>query len=156
MPSRSYTNQFDGSYIEYATLHVPSAVINDFKATEPWCNFGKIVPIDDEEIPQCEAPTISYQGGELEFACITEGAQIHYEIGGIQASSGTTQGGKVPVSTHITVTAYATAKGYSRSETVEYQLPINPGLRGDINQDGKVTVADATEVANIILEKKGE
>lgn len=119
MPSRSYTNQFDGSYIEYATLHVPSAVINDFKATEPWCNFGKIVPIDDEEIPQCEAPTISYQGGELEFACTT-------------------------------------AKGYSRSETVEYQLPINPGLRGDINQDGKVTVADATEVANIILEKKGE
>lgn len=73
----------------------------------------------------------------------------------ILAASGSTKGGKINVHTsHITVTAYATAIGYLRSETVEYQLPFNSGLRGDVNQDGEVNVADAIEVANIILEKE--
>lgn len=58
--------------------------------------------------------------------------------------------------THVTITAYATANGHLRSETVEYQLPINLGLCGDVNQDGEVNVADAVRLSNIILEKEGE
>lgn len=154
LPAYTGTDLFD-HYIYNATLHVPSAVINDFRNSSPWTSFGEIVPTDEDVIPQCEAPTISYQGGELEFTCATEDAQIHYEIGGTQASSGSTEGGKVTISTHITVTAYATANGYLRSETVEYQLPFNPGLRGDVNQDGEVNVADALEVSRIILENEG-
>lgn len=156
-----YTDQFDGSYVEYATLHVPAAVIDDFKSSAPWSSFGKIVPIDDVDILQCETPVINYKDGKLKFTCATEEALIHYEIGGTQAASGlveTTEKetGEVEVPTLITVTAYATANGYRRSETVEYQLPFNPGMRGDVNQDGEVTVADAVEVTNIILEKESK
>ena len=54
---RPCTNAFAGSYIEYATLHVPPALVNDYKQTEPWKNFGTIVATDgdapeDPEVPE--------------------------------------------------------------------------------------------------------
>lgn len=39
-------NAFDGSYIEYVTLHVPESSINSYGAVEPWKNFKNIVKID--------------------------------------------------------------------------------------------------------------
>ena len=33
---------FEGSYIEYATLHVLFSLIDSYKATDPWKNFGTI------------------------------------------------------------------------------------------------------------------
>ena len=48
MPStESYA--FDGSYPEYATLHVPAASIDSYKASAPWSSFGKIVALTPEE-----------------------------------------------------------------------------------------------------------
>ena len=43
------SDAFDGSYPEYATLHVPDASIDSYKATAPWSSFGKIVALTDEE-----------------------------------------------------------------------------------------------------------
>mgnify|MGYP003300868576 CR=1 FL=1 len=43
------SNAFDGSYPEYATLHVPAASIDSYKATEPWYYFGKIVALTPDE-----------------------------------------------------------------------------------------------------------
>ena len=34
---------FNGSYIEYATLHVPDASVNVYKQAEPWKIFKSIV-----------------------------------------------------------------------------------------------------------------
>ena len=39
-------NAFDGSYIEYVTLHVPEASISSYGAVGPWKNFKSIVKID--------------------------------------------------------------------------------------------------------------
>ena len=39
----TYSNAFDGSYPEYATLHVPAASLESYKTTSPWSKFGKIV-----------------------------------------------------------------------------------------------------------------
>ena len=39
-------NAFYGSYIEYATLHVPYASIEAYQVAEPWKNFKSIVKID--------------------------------------------------------------------------------------------------------------
>lgn len=38
---------FYGSSVKSATLHVPAASVWDYKAREPWKNFGSIVPLDD-------------------------------------------------------------------------------------------------------------
>ena len=37
---------FDGSYINYATLHVPESAIESYKTTAPWSGFQKIVSIE--------------------------------------------------------------------------------------------------------------
>ena len=43
------SNVFNGSYPEYATLHVPDASIDSYQAREPWGSFGKIVALTPEE-----------------------------------------------------------------------------------------------------------
>ena len=42
-------NAFDGSYVEYATLHVPANALDTYKTTAPWNNFGTIVAIEGEQ-----------------------------------------------------------------------------------------------------------
>jgi len=44
----SNTDIFDGSYIEYATLHVPEEAIDSYKATEPWSRFKTFVSVTDD------------------------------------------------------------------------------------------------------------
>ena len=41
---------FDGSYPEYATLHVPTNALGSYKATAPWNCFGNIVCLTDEDM----------------------------------------------------------------------------------------------------------
>ena len=42
-----YTVQiFDNSFVEYATLYVPSSLIEQYKAKSPWSGFGKIEELD--------------------------------------------------------------------------------------------------------------
>lgn len=41
-------DSFDGLDMENITLHVPSNVIDSYKNTAPWSNFGKIVAISDD------------------------------------------------------------------------------------------------------------
>ena len=48
VPSTEY-NVFNNSDIRKATLHVPAASIEQYKATAPWSDFGTIVAIDDTE-----------------------------------------------------------------------------------------------------------
>ena len=43
------SDAFEDSYPEYATLHVPAASIDSYKAKSPWSSFGKIVALTDEE-----------------------------------------------------------------------------------------------------------
>ena len=43
------SDAFEGSYPEYATLHVPDASIESYKAEAPWSSFGKIVGLSEEE-----------------------------------------------------------------------------------------------------------
>ncbi|MEE1153511.1 MAG: leucine-rich repeat domain-containing protein, partial [Prevotella sp.] len=42
------SDAFDRSNPEYATLHVPAASIDSYKATSPWSSFGKIVALTGE------------------------------------------------------------------------------------------------------------
>ena len=44
----TYSNAFNGSYPENATLHVPAASIESYKAKSPWSSFGKIISLSTE------------------------------------------------------------------------------------------------------------
>ena len=42
-------NSFSSEEIENATLHVPAASVEMYKETHPWADFGRIVPLTDED-----------------------------------------------------------------------------------------------------------
>ena len=73
---------FNGSYIEYATLHVPSSAFSYYQTTKPWSKFGTIKALEDtgEETKKCETPTISFVDGKLTFSCATEGVEYVSEV----------------------------------------------------------------------------
>ena len=92
------SNAFDGSYIEYATLHVPAASIEQYKATEPWSDFGAIVPLTDEDaiaevqaVPvliQTQGNTITVEGAEAGTEIILYGAN-GVQLDSVIATTGT-------------------------------------------------------------------
>ena len=65
---------FEGSHIEYSTLHVPSSAYTNYKRNYPWSKFGTIKTLEggEVEMPKCEKPTISYVNGQLKMNCATE------------------------------------------------------------------------------------
>ena len=109
-------NAFNGSYIEYATLHVPAGAINSYKATAPWSRFGTIKTIENVTLEKCATPVISYIDGEIVLTCSTEGAEIKTNV--------TTENGNEFTGTRFefipthTFTAYATKEKYEDSDEV--------------------------------------
>ena len=69
VPSAS-SDAFDGSDIEYATLHVHDGSIESYKAKTPWSSFGKIVTLDPAML--VESITLSQSS-----ATMTEGETLN-------------------------------------------------------------------------------
>lgn len=150
----AYENTFAGSFIEYATLHVPASVVDAYKSTEPWSNFKEIVAVDGSEIPEtpkCATPTITYKNGKINFSCETEGVEYVSTI-----SAGDTKSyfaGEITLTNKYTVSVYATKDGYDKSDTATLDIIGSAGAFGDLNEDGEVNVADHVELSKIILNK---
>ncbi len=119
------SNAFDGSYTEYATLHVPAASVEQYKATAPWSNFGTIAATDGT-IPEpptpekCATPTISYSKGELTFSCNTEGAEFISEIKDADIKKHYTA--SVSLTATYNISVYATKANYENSDTIQATL----------------------------------
>lgn len=45
----TYSDAFNNSYINLATLHVPAESIDAYKAAEPWKDFKEIVALTDSD-----------------------------------------------------------------------------------------------------------
>ena len=43
-------NTFQGSHVEYATLHVPANALNSYKEVAPWSYFGTLVELTQDDI----------------------------------------------------------------------------------------------------------
>ena len=78
-------------YTENATLHVPAASVEQYKATEPWSNFGTIVPLTDEDaIAEVQAVPvlIQTQGNTITVEGTEAGTEIIlYGVNGVQLDS---------------------------------------------------------------------
>ena len=110
-------------------IKVPSEYLQDYKDA-----FGKDYKYiyawnshesGDEEKPvsQCSTPSISYEAGELKFACETAGAKYHYTISdNDMATDALSEDGKVSLSAAYNISVYATADGYTASEKAEATL----------------------------------
>ena len=117
---------FEGSGIEYSTLHVLGSSLSSYKTTAPWSGFGTIKALEgtEAETKKCEKPVISYANGELDFTCSTEGVEFASEIKCDDVNKFNTS--KVSLSACYDISVTATKAGYDNSDVATatlYWLP---------------------------------
>ena len=122
--SRIGDDIFKDSYIEYATLHVPSSALSYYQTKSPWSGFGTIKTLEGTgtggETKKCETPTISFADGELIFNCATEGVEYESEIKSNDINKFYTE--KVSLTACYDISVTATKTGYSNSDVATAKL----------------------------------
>ncbi|MEE1308778.1 MAG: leucine-rich repeat domain-containing protein [Bacteroidaceae bacterium] len=84
------SDAFYSSSTENATLHVPAASVEQYKATAPWSNFGAIVATDENAIAEVQAVPvlIQTQGNTITVEGAEAGTEIIlYGMNGVQLDS---------------------------------------------------------------------
>lgn len=147
VPSTS-TEAFASSYIESATLCIPSNAMDSYNSSEPWKNFEAKVPLILPE--KCATPTITKVNNKISFSCETEGVEFSYEITNKDVKKG--KAGDVELGGIYQVSVYASKEGYDDSDvsTQEFTLGAD-GKIGDVNEDGNVNATDIVRLVNIIM-----
>ena len=110
------SDAFRGSYIEYATLHVPDSALASYQATAPWSSFGTIVSLTEEpgegiiHIPS-KAVLISTQGGILTLSGLAEGTEVAvYTTAGTELATATATNGTATLTTGLEAGSIAIVK----------------------------------------------
>ena len=113
---------FIDSYIEYATLHVPSSALSYYQTSYPWSRFGTIKALEgtDVETKKCETPSISFVDGKLIFSCATEGVEYVSEVTCSDVNKYYSNEINLAACYDITVTAMKT--GYDNSDVATAKL----------------------------------
>ena len=160
LPTTS-NDAFDGSLIEYATLHVPVPSIDIYRTASPWSDFKNIMGIDGiPETPKCATPTISYKNGKLIFNSETDGVEFMSEISDTDIKK--SYDAEIQLSATYTITVYATKFGYENSDVATATLcwidqkPATEGITDGIanipakallikNNGGQLTVEGAVD-----------
>ena len=135
------------------TLYVPASCKSAYEAIDYWKGFKEIVAIATENEKKCMTPTISFTNGKLKYTCETEDVTFHYSISAPEFADNT--GNNIELSSTYTIKVYATKEGYIDSDVATADIDIR-GLKGDVNDDGVVDIADAVNVVDIILRKSEE
>ena len=141
------SNAFNGSYPEYATLHVPDASIDSYKATAPWSSFGKIVGLSGEEpeqpeVEKCATPVVTYAEGKLSFSCETEGAEFVTNV--VAEDAKKYYDAEIELSATYNIEVFATKANCENSDTVNVALVWVEN--GDVNEDTGVISVPAAPV----------
>lgn len=105
----------------------------DYKYVYTWNPNGS--GEGDKPVTKCATPTVSYESGELKFACETAGAKYHYTISDKDmATDAYSENGKVALQAAYEISVYATADGYSASEKAQATLYwLNANLKDATN-----------------------
>ena len=155
------SNAFEGSYIEYSTLHVPASAIESYRTTAPWSGFGKIVTLDGEEpvVPepeQCAKPTIYYNNGKLSFKSETEGANFVSEIKDADVKK--FYDSEIALGVTYMISVYATREGYKDSDVATATLcwiDVDPKKEGITEDGGLVTSVKEQKALPVLIQREG-
>ena len=149
--------------VKNAILYVPSDMVTEYqnagwdRDVGDFVAWKAILPIDNADYPKCATPTIRVDNGILYFECATEGAKFYYEVKSYGGNGNGTydkdKDGDGIILPTITISVYASKKGYTLSDTATMTFKYS-GLKGDLNGDGKVNIADHVELSNIILNQE--
>ena len=136
-----------------ATLYVPYGSKAAYEAADYWKEFKEIIELEGD-VEKCAKPTISYANGKLTFASETEGVEFVSNITVADANSYNSN--EISLTTTYHVTVYATKAGCANSDiaTADINVKGSTGdVNGDVNHDGKISIADVTTLVNVILGK---
>ena len=144
------SNAFDGSYPEYATLHVPDASIDSYKATEPWSSFGKIVGLSagEPEVEKCATPVVTYTEGRLSMSCETEGANYVTKL--VAEDAKEYYDAEIELSATYNIEVYATKANYENSDTVNVALVWVEN--GNVDEETGII---SVEAASVLIQGNG-
>ena len=161
-------NTANNAFSNYnAKLYVPSSAIDDYKATEPWKNFGVIDDIENapgDNDNKVATPTISYTNGKLKFECATEGVEFVSEI--TDADVTKFNSAEVDLTVTYNISVYATLAGMENSDVAKATLcwidvePKTEGIEDGVAQvvaravlmradNGQITVMGADDGTRI-------
>ena len=149
---------YDDSFNKYdIPLYVPESSFYRYNNQNPWKKFAPLLTLTNEDIMslKCAKPTISFIDGELVFKCETEDVTFHYTIRAI--GDQTEVADKVSLTTLTTtyeVAVYANKKGYLNSDVSTKVVKMALGNKGDMNDDGVISITDVIILLNKILESQ--
>ena len=157
---------FEAKVYENAVLTVPKGT--DATAAEPWSLFANHQEGEESTATEkCKTPTISYDKGTLKFVSETPEAQMIYSISDTDMANNK-QSASVNLVKKYNIKVYAKKPGMLWSDEATASITWHNGkptfegfkdvtledsnlLKGDVNEDGKVSISDAVTVVNIIL-----
>ena len=152
LPSTESTS-LDSRYLKQMTLHVPETAYETYVYASPWGAFGEFVKIGEDELIKCATPEIGFSDGKVVFSCATTGVDYKSEIRVADAKTYDTSVLSAPGS--FVVSVFAVKKGCYRSDTATREFTFSDakptGKFGDLNNDGKVDVADHVKLSEIIM-----
>lgn len=132
------------SFSSYSiTLYVPQSLMGLYGSTSHWSKFT-----DLRALEKCATPTISLQNGKVVFGCETEDVKFVPIISAPELTGENSN--ELNLSATFKLSVYATKDGCGDSDTATQDVNIR-GLKGDVNEDGQVTITDAVGVVDIIL-----
>lgn len=151
-PPYCYPNIFGTKDLSNAKLYVPADKVTYYQTTEPWSKFGTVKTLSGEtpSTPTaCAKPTIAYENGQLVFNSATTGAKYHCTITSPDMKSDVlNESGTMNLDARYDIAVYATAEGYTQSETATatlYWVKADGSLTDNINaakMRGVVVTAD--------------
>ena len=151
-PQRGGSNIFNNVDLSNATLYVPADKVTYYQTTEPWTKFGTVKTLSGETLSTptaCAKPTIAYKDGQLAFSSATTGAKYHCTITSPDMKSDVpNESGTMNLDARYDIAVYATAEGYTQSETAMaalYWVKADGSLTDNINaarMRGVVVTAD--------------
>lgn len=106
---------------------------------------------DALEQDACATPRISLLRGKIAIECDTPDAEIHYSVKAAENLDGI--GRLVDLPLTYTITAYATKAGLPTSANAVKEITLDDilALKGDVDENGKVNIADVAELVNLLL-----
>ncbi|MBR2238210.1 MAG: leucine-rich repeat domain-containing protein [Prevotella sp.] len=147
------TGLFANETYRQGTLYVPAGTKDLYIRYDGWREFLKIEEMGDTPGPigdVCATPTIYVVGKKFVYECDTPGAEFESILSTEEERSKGNEFVMENKTIKYTLTVYATAEGYERSEPAKISFVID---RNDVNQDGMVDVAD---IATIIDKMAGK
>lgn len=142
-PPLAYENSFPSN----SKFYVPDGSIEPYQNVVPWNNY-ELHTFSSSGPEKCALPVITYKNETLSFSSETPDAVFHYVI--TSADGQKNIGSSLNVSGKLLVSVYASKSGYEDSETVKSEIDVR-GIKGDLNGDGVVNVADHVMLSDIIM-----